>query len=114
MTRWGGSRKSMARHCEKPTGPARSGRPDDRLRDEAIQVLAQADWIASLSLAMTQWTAPYLLQVAMMVEPLSTDHLLSPAAATVKQLSLPPFQEVQKPFSESFQVPSPRLPVPIG
>ena len=27
----------------------------------------------------------YLLQVAMMVEPLSTDHLLSPALTTVKQ-----------------------------
>jgi hypothetical protein len=25
------------RHCEEPTGPARSGRPDDKLRDEAIQ-----------------------------------------------------------------------------
>jgi hypothetical protein len=24
------------RHCEEPTGPARSGRPDDKLRDEAI------------------------------------------------------------------------------
>ncbi len=23
--------------CEEPTGPARSGRPDDKLRDEAIQ-----------------------------------------------------------------------------
>jgi hypothetical protein len=30
-------RPSFARHCEEPTGPARSGRPDDRLRDEAIQ-----------------------------------------------------------------------------
>ena len=56
----------------------------------------------------------YLLQVAMMVEPLSTDHLLSPALTTVKQLSLPPFQVVQKPSFDSFQVPSPRLPVPIG
>src|SRR5262249_10298564 len=27
----------QARHCEEPTGPARSGRPDDRLRNEAIQ-----------------------------------------------------------------------------
>jgi hypothetical protein len=25
------------RHCEEPTGPALLGRPDDRLRDEAIQ-----------------------------------------------------------------------------
>ena len=30
-------RHSRNRHCEEPTGPARSGRPDDRLRDEAIQ-----------------------------------------------------------------------------
>jgi hypothetical protein len=60
------------------------------------------------------YEARYLLQVAMMVEPLSTDHLLSPALTTVKQLSLPPFQEVQKPSFDSFQVPSPRLPVPIG
>jgi hypothetical protein len=30
---------SLFRHCEEPTGPARSGRPDDRLRDEAIQSL---------------------------------------------------------------------------
>src|SRR6516162_3187222 len=27
----------VLRHCEEPTGPAQSGRPDDRLRDEAIQ-----------------------------------------------------------------------------
>src|ERR1700752_2055835 len=59
-------------------------------------------------------TKSYLLQVAMMVEPLSTDHLLSPALTTVKQLSLPPFHMVQKPSFDSFQVPSPLLPVPIG
>ena len=59
-------------------------------------------------------SACYLLQVAMMVEPLSTDHLLSPALTTVKQLSLPPFHMVQKPSFDSFQVPSPLLPVPIG
>ena len=35
------------RHCEDPTGPARSGRPDDGLRDEAIQIGILA-WIASL------------------------------------------------------------------
>ena len=50
----------------------------------------------------------------MMVEPLSTDHLLSPAPTTVKQPSRPPFHMVQKPSFDSFQVPSPRLPVPIG
>ena len=31
------ARDCQVRHCEEPTGPARSGRPDDRLRDEAIQ-----------------------------------------------------------------------------
>src|SRR4029077_8158892 len=31
------SAPELSRHCEEPTGPARSGRPDDRLRDEAIQ-----------------------------------------------------------------------------
>jgi hypothetical protein len=39
---------------EEPTGPIRSGRPDDRLRDEAIKITAQTDSIASLSLAMTR------------------------------------------------------------
>jgi hypothetical protein len=34
------------RHCEEPTGPA-FGRPDDKLRDEAIQLVARF-WIASL------------------------------------------------------------------
>ena len=57
----------------------------------------------------------YLLQVAMMVEPLSTDHLLSPALTTVKQLaSLLPVQVVQKPSFESFQVPSPPCPPLAG
>jgi len=39
------------RHCDERTGPARSGRPDDKLRDEAIQRLtarASRLWIASL------------------------------------------------------------------
>jgi hypothetical protein len=36
------------RHCEEPTGP-RFGRPDDKLRDEAIQF--EARWIASRSLS---------------------------------------------------------------
>ena len=56
----------------------------------------------------------YLLHVARMVEPLSTDHLLAPALTTVKQFSLAPFQMVQKPSFDSFQVPSPLRPVPIG
>jgi ribosomal protein S18 acetylase RimI-like enzyme len=56
----------------------------------------------------------YLLHVAMTVEPLSTDHWFWPALTTVKQLSFEPFQVVQKPSLESFQVPSPRLPPPIG
>jgi len=38
-------------HCEEPTGPARSGRPDDRLHDEAIQNLAAGlDCFASLAM----------------------------------------------------------------
>jgi hypothetical protein len=48
-------RISFQRHCEEPTGPAQSGRPDDRLRDEAIQV-DSFDWIASPALAMTTRT----------------------------------------------------------
>jgi hypothetical protein len=38
------------RHCEEPTGPAFS-RPDDKLRDEAIQFLLPDSWIASRSLS---------------------------------------------------------------
>src|SRR5580704_702689 len=49
-----------------------------------------------------------------MVEPLSTDHLLSPAATTVKQLGLLPLHVVQKPSFDSCQVPSPLLPDPTG
>jgi penicillin-binding protein 1C len=39
------------RHCEEPTGPARSGRPDDRLRDEATQHRASTlDYFAALAM----------------------------------------------------------------
>jgi hypothetical protein len=38
------------RHCEEPTGPA-FGRPDDRLRDEAIHSFLRRLWIASRSLS---------------------------------------------------------------
>ncbi len=38
---------SRTRHCEAPTGPARSGRPDNRLRAEAIQSAVLWPWIAS-------------------------------------------------------------------
>ncbi len=58
-----------------------------------------------------------MLQVAKMVEPFSTDHFLSPAATTVKQLAPAFFQVVQKPSFDSFQVPSPLappLPLPAG
>jgi hypothetical protein len=48
----------------------------------------------------------------MMVEPLSTDHLLSPALTTVKQLAPAFFQVVQKPSLDSFHVPSPLAPPP--
>ena len=41
----------LSRHCEEPTGPARSGRPDDRLRDEAIQLRGAAlDCFAALAM----------------------------------------------------------------
>ena len=41
------------RHCEEPTGPA-FGRPDDRLRDEAIQISACRGMDCFASLAMTR------------------------------------------------------------
>jgi hypothetical protein len=49
------------RHCEEPTGPA-FGRPDDKLRDEAIQsVLAAMDCFAEFIIgrrfAPTRWLA---------------------------------------------------------
>ncbi len=47
-----------------------------------------------------------------MVEPFSTDHLLLPALTTVKQLAPAPFQVVQKPSFDNFQVPSPLAPPP--
>src|SRR5580704_19085752 len=50
-----------------------------------------------------------------MVEPFITDHLLAPAFTRVKQLAMvEPPQVVQKPSFDSFQVPSPLLPEPIG
>src|SRR5580693_1368132 len=50
-----------------------------------------------------------------MVEPFITDHLLSPALTTVKQLlKVLPVQVVQKPSFDSFQTPSPLLPPPTG
>jgi hypothetical protein len=52
----------IPRHCE-PTGPARSGRPDDRLRD-AIQGPRTPSWIASSPfglLAMTPLPRPLRL-----------------------------------------------------
>jgi hypothetical protein len=42
--------KTPLRHCEEPTGPA-SGAPDDKLRDEAIQLfLVAMDCFASLAM----------------------------------------------------------------
>src|ERR1700686_5599930 len=50
-----------------------------------------------------------------MVEPFITDHLLAPAFTSVKPLArVAPPQVVQKPSFDSFQVPSPLLPEPIG
>jgi hypothetical protein len=37
------------RHCEEPTGPA-FGRPDDKLRDEAIQFCLTMDCFAALAM----------------------------------------------------------------
>src|ERR1043166_8973419 len=42
-----------SRHCEEPTGPAHLGRPDDRLRDEAIHGSASGAMDCFASLAMT-------------------------------------------------------------
>src|SRR5271167_3366602 len=56
----------------------------------------------------------YLPHVAKMVEPLSTDHLLSPAGTMVKQPGLLPLQVVQKPSFDNCQDPSPLLPAPTG
>src|SRR5712672_822573 len=44
------ARVALRRHCEEPTGPA-FGRPDDKLRDEAIHSSFVAPWIASRSLS---------------------------------------------------------------
>src|SRR5262245_13524292 len=57
----------------------------------------------------------YLLHVPTLAFPFTTDHFFSPAVTSVKQFSLLPFQVVQKPSFESFQVPSPPTPVvPCG
>src|SRR6185437_10703292 len=45
-----------ARHCEEPTGP-REARPDDRLRDEAIQTWRPRSGLLRLRLAMTEAAA---------------------------------------------------------
>src|ERR1700742_3300903 len=42
------------RHCEEPTGPALLGRPDDRLRDEAIHRATSGGMDCFASLAMTR------------------------------------------------------------
>jgi cytochrome c len=44
--------RKVIRHCE-PTGPARSGRRDDRLRETIQQVLQLLDCFVALLLAMT-------------------------------------------------------------
>src|SRR5262245_30380690 len=53
----------------------------------------------------------YLLHVPTLAFPFTTDHFFSPVVTSVKQFSLLPFQVVQKPSFESFQVPS--LPTPV-
>src|SRR5579864_1609871 len=52
-------------HCEEPTGPARSSRPDDRLRDEAIQLSAAVlDCFASLAMTWRMDAAPVIARKA--------------------------------------------------
>jgi hypothetical protein len=50
----------LFRHCKEPTGPA-FGRPDDKLRDEAIQFLGCLDCFAEFIIgrrfAPTRWLA---------------------------------------------------------
>jgi hypothetical protein len=54
-----------ARHCEEPTGPARSGRPDDKLRDEAIQYGGAAlDCFASLAMTIMSLISSLVLLFA--------------------------------------------------
>src|SRR5215472_14114667 len=43
----------LIRHCEEPTGPALLGRPDDKLRDEAIHLPFCGEMDCFASLAMT-------------------------------------------------------------
>src|SRR5579871_1016607 len=45
--------QGIFRHSEEPTGPALLGRPDDRLRDEAIHIEACCAMDCFASLAMT-------------------------------------------------------------
>jgi hypothetical protein len=59
------------RHCEEPTGPA-FGRPDDKLRDEAIQsALAALDCFAEPVIgrrfAPTRWLAMTIQQERIML-----------------------------------------------
>jgi hypothetical protein len=55
----------LSRHCEQPTGPA-FGRPDDKLRDEAIQSLpcildSFAEPVIGQRFAPTRWLAMTVL-----------------------------------------------------
>src|SRR5579871_6282671 len=54
--------QGIFRHCEEPTGPALMGRPDDRLRDEAIHGTASGkmDCFASLAMTRVAMTSPNL------------------------------------------------------
>ena len=54
--RWHDEQK---RHCEEPTGPARSDPPDDKLHDEAIRAAAsELDCFAPLAMTETNKKAP--------------------------------------------------------
>jgi hypothetical protein len=53
------------RHCEEPTGPARSGRPDDKLSDEAIQHGGAAlDCFAELAMTIISLISALVLLLA--------------------------------------------------
>ncbi len=98
-----------------PENPLIRRAPDDP-RSVGAQVTTSADTLLAIApgYCSGHLLQVYLLHVAMMVEPLSTDHLLSPALMTVKQLAPAFFHVVQKPSFDSFHVPSPLPPPPLA
>src|SRR5262249_62133425 len=108
-------------------GPGRAARhvrrPRHALRDAALRMgpgqsalgRASHDQGSIASRLTALWRRSHFVQVATAVVPFSTDHLLSPAVRTPKQICLAPLHLVQKPSLVSFHVPSPFAPpAPIG